>query len=667
MPRLALFGLCLWAATTACSKVPLTNVDAGFELADAVWFEDEHTLFVFYKLQAAQGLGAESQVELGFRTDELTQAFASVSSFPTVHQHVAVDCGQNARCGSTSLRLAERPRQVTLRLRYHREGNVFLATDTLLTIVGAGQRYNHRSLIVYGVFDETNTRVFWRARHQFPNLRNQEVEALGLRRRVSITGRRFGDPGDLLGDNPYGYGAFDTCPPSLQALDANELETRARSALDREPLPAEAAAAPLVCATATVDDAKGRFAATALARKNPQTRPAFPALRSPIRPNRALGYVLRPCTRVISDVHAAMQSQRLLFVDAPEVCIDDWMMPGFAEQLAARIRTRIDEERTRGEDMVLTLALHHDDPTGALADRVEDALSIALAPEREKTTPRLTGAFVFDSFGHGITREPVRQMVLWCPARAGGVLDELPEGAPRACPLLPDVPQLTFGALRASVLPILPTRAQYLRFLETYGEAQAGRMRALTFLAPERTPLSRNVQVGDFGVATFFNDEAISALPGDVFSHCPTEDPRTAAVVFFDEAEATTRLLADLPLVHETAPQPSYALGIAWDFPYLTRLDYQVTVAGAVSAFSLSVPFGISGTNTSYFGTELWRTGEFPLREALLQCERFCDHPTFDSAGVYNVLATFASTYKQECYRPRYPSVLPEEAFPLDP
>jgi hypothetical protein len=312
------------------------------------------------------------------------------------------------------------------------------------------------------------------------------------------------------------------------------------------------------------------------------------------------------------------------------------------------------------------LALHHDDASGQLAGVIETALEQVLPFERDKSSPRVSGAFVFDSFGYAVVRSPLKHLVLWCPANQGDDLDRLPSAAQRSCPLLPDNPDLNLGPFRFSSLPILPTRAQYLTFIGKYSGAQAGRMRELLFLAPERTPISQNVQAGDFGVATFFNNEILTAAPSDAFSYCRSEDPRASAVAFRTALSPDPLPLELLPEVHQEVPKSSYGLGLLWDFPFLLRLEYEVFLAGAASAFSLTVPFGISGTDQAYYGTELWQGGEFPLSNTLLQCTRFCDHPTFDSAGVYNAGTSFRGSYRKQSYRPRYP-VTGDGGFPLDP
>ncbi len=62
----ALLGL---VGVLSCTKVPVSDIDARFDLADAAWFADEETLFFFYELSAEQGLSRFSVVEITYRTD----------------------------------------------------------------------------------------------------------------------------------------------------------------------------------------------------------------------------------------------------------------------------------------------------------------------------------------------------------------------------------------------------------------------------------------------------------------------------------------------------------------------------------------------------------------------------------------------------------------------
>lgn len=652
-------------------KVPIFDIQAAFTLADATWFEEEQTLFFFYRVEAQQGIGEDSSIEVTWRTDDVDQPWTELQTLPQIHTHLPVDCGVNARCGSGSVKVEKVPRQVGIRLRYHREGQLFLTPAPTYNVVGLGPPNTNRSLLVYGVFDEPNARVQWRARHNFPTQRNEQAQLLGLRRDLRVLEPGYGHVAVPV-ENPYGYGLTPTCGGGFTPLGWSPVETNERAKLAPESLPLAASTAPALCARSIVTDARGTFETAAIARKNPEVRPAFPSLRTPIRDNLAVGFVLKPCDREISQQHLDMQIQRLQIEGAPEICLDDFLATGFASTLAARFKTRYDAERLQGRDMVLVIALHHDDTSGKVQAVVEDALQQVLPMERDKTSPRVSGAFVFDSFPYRLKLTANKRTVLWCPAKLPPMipendLDLIPSAAERSCPVLPDFPGLMLGPFSFNTIPILPSRAQYLTFVEKYSEAQAGRTTKLELKAPELTPVSQNVALGEFGVASFFNNESISASPTDAFSYCqPTDLMLQSIVVRVPQLPEQVAPISLLPDVQEQFPQPLYNIGIGWDFPFLTRLEYQVVVAGAVTAFSVTVPFGISGMDMKTYGTELWKTGVFPTGDLLAHCTRFCEHPTFDTFGVYNVQKPFRPGFKMECYRPAFHQ-LDVGGFPLDP
>lgn len=683
----------VWLALTAlagsCVKAPITDINAGFELADATWFEEEQTLFVFYRLSAEQGLNPESTLELTYRTDDVLVPWTPLDQLPPVHEHLGVDCGSTRRCGSMSVKVVRPPRDVGLRLRYHRSGPLSLQAETAYNVVLTGPAHSNRSLVVYGVFDRSNTQVQWRARHQFPTVRNEDATALGLRRRFTISEPAFGALA-LPGDNPYGYGASPACPLAHTPLPWPDRTTSERAIFESGTLPLQASSAESVCAAATVSDAVGAFTTTAFARKNAETRPAFPLLRSPVREGTKVGFVLRVCDRVISQPHLEMQVQRFLLEGAPEICIEDFRQPGFSDRLQARLRERVDALRVLGKDMVLFLALHHDDTSGRLQPAVEAALAPLLAFERDKPSPRVSGAAVLDSLPWRIATPNLRPLVLWCPPPRALMmpdLDQIVPSTPVECPVQADIPELTFGPFRLTSLPILPTRQQYLTFIDRYSAAQAGSMKSITCLAPERTAVSENVQVGDFEQVTFFNNEVITAAPEDAFSFCSQEEPEepldggltpdagppTRAVdrIRFRPSNQPMTVPAPLevlPVLHASAPSPAYTLGLRWESPFLFRAEYEQRVAATATIAVVTIPFGIATQNEEFLGARQWRRESFPIGDALQQCTRFCDHGTFDSAGVYAPRASFRQAYLSRCYAPRFPR--PDDqsgGFPIDP
>ncbi len=672
----------------SCSKVPIFDVEAGFLLADVAWFAEEETLFVFYEVTAEQGLGEPSVIEISYGTDQERVDWTPLSDFPAVHTHLPVDCGSDTLCGSASLHVPLEPRGVDLRLRYHYDGELALDAQPVFNVVGPGQPHSHRSFLVYGVFDESDEWVQWRGRHLFPTLRNEQAEEYGLRRRFLVREQSYGTMGIASAQNPYGYGS--DCPSSFTAAELDEVETEERAVFNLQLLPLDASGDSAVCAESEVTDATGTFTADAVARKNPEVRAAFPELRSPVRDATPIRFFLGPCERTISSEHEALQRQRLLMGDLATTCIDDWESEGFVDELVATMTDAVEAVRAAGDDMVLVIALHQDEP--GVAEVVEEALAEIVPEERHSASPRLAGAFVFDSDIRGLSLADLDPVTLWCPATWPDEDDTaLPNTASLTCAIAPDNPDLELGPFSFGSLPILPSRDQYLDFIDTYSEAQAGYVAALTLRTPEFATTSDHVDVFDYGVATFLNDEIISTDTDDALSYCVGDEYQL--VVFRSEVLQSPDFkgliardcqsgalpedfcaFAQLGLLpidwlaewHALFGETTYEIGIFWEFPFLLRMEYETFAAGSLSAFGLSVPFGVAATGESYLGTSMWTEELFSLQQTLTQCTRFCDHPTFDSSGVYQVSDAFRTTYLSSCYLPDYPEP-GDSGFPLDP
>jgi len=685
----ALVGLAVLStgALASCGKVEIVPVNAEFLQADAAWFQEEKTLFFFYEVTAEQGLGDPSVVEATWLTDDGLVDWTELTDLQPVHTHLPVECGPRTLCGSMSVRVDQEPRQVDLRMRYHRDGELALDADTVFNVVGPGPPDRSRSLLVYGVFDESNRQVQWRGRHLFPTVRNERATFLGLRRWFSVQDQAYGalDADDSAG-RFYAYGA--DCS-GFTPTDLPPVETSER-AIFSQVLPDGASPWPQVCALATTTDAQGVFEAQAVAFKNPETRSAFPELRSPIRQARQVRFFLAPCSREIDAEAEAMQRQRLLSPESevPTTCLDGWDQEGFVDGLIVEFTDAIESARAQGDDLVLVVGVHRDQAGAAAA--VEEALIEVVVDERQRTSPRVAGAFVFDSDARGLDAPELEPTTLWCPSTLP--LDQVPGPSARSCPILPDRPDIGLGPFSFNSLPILPTNRQYLDFIDQYSVGAAGEVTELSFLAPEFAATADHVDLGAFGVVTFLNGESFEAEPTDAFSHCVQEefqpfvirselmqDPsvRQAILQACENDEGVPQALCDaavtgvltlefLPDWHQIFAESSYEIGLFWQFPFLLRMDYEAVLAGAATAFGFSVPFGVAQPSQQLFGSEAWTTDTFSVDPALTHCRRFCDHGTFDSAGVYHPSDDFRTTYAHACYVPDFPEP-GDGGFPSDP
>ena len=665
----------------SCNKVPIYGVEAGFTVSDAAWFEEEETLFVFWEVSAEQGIADPSVMEITYATDDERVDWTRIEDIPTVHAHEAVDCGVNAQCGSTSIHVPIEPREVQVRLRYHRDGELALEPRTVFNVVQAGAPHSNRSFLVYGVFDETNQRVQWRGRHLFPTIRNHHARQLGLTREFIVQDQRYGTAEVADEDNPYGYGV--DCPDAFESTSLSDAGSGEPAVFNTADLPLDASTESTVCGVSTVVDATGTFTTDAFARKNPEVRPAFPLLRSPVDEATRLDFFVGPCNREIDADHEEMQRQRLLMDDAPTFCSDNWQQGAFVDELTAAMADAVETERAKGNDMVLVVGVHRDEVGVAVA--VEEALAQLTPEERHRSSPRLVGAFVLDSDIRVMSLPELEPVTLWCPAGLG-------EGAStRSCAIAPVNPDLELGPFSFGTLPILPSRDLYLDFIETYSKRQAGKVLTQTFLTPEFATTTDHIDLGTFGSITFLNDEHVSTRFEDAFSYCAGEDPVyvyfTSAILsnpdfmavivedcesgaldptFCETAGLGVLPLDFLPTWHSWFGETEYDLGLYWDFPFLLQMEYEAVLGGSVGAFGFSVPFGIATDGEQYLGSFQWENEEFSLEDELTQCTRFCDNPTFGSGGVYHVTDPFRDTYANSCYQPNYPE-LGDTGYPRDP
>jgi hypothetical protein len=676
------------------ARVPLVPANAAFSLADAVWFEDEQTLFVFWRFGADQGLGPTSRIEIGVQTANTLQAPQPVDDYEPVHRHVDVDCGVRGRCGSLSIRVREEPLSVPIRLRWHEDGELVLEQDAALTIMRAGEPWKQRSAVVYGVFDEENAHVQWRLRHQFPNLGNLDVQALGLRRTFRVQDQRVGDldPAARAGfvENPWGYALLPSCPAGFVAHDDDGLATDDRAIFSTNSIDPLLVTRQVVCAAAEVTDATGTFTATALARRNPDVVPAFPFLRTPVAEARRVQFDLVTCTNVVDPAHLQMQQQRLLH-DTATICVDDLEQPDRQGALKARFDAVIDDERLLGDDLVLSVVLNREDADEGIGVAVEAVLQDVLSEERTKTSPRAVGAVVYDSASFEQRIPEAKPYLLWCPAALGiddlaelvdpSVLNQLYHCAVSLDVAVPvDLPE-PFDRLTIAQLPLLATRRQFANYVARYGEGAVGETTKLTLLAPRRGADARDVIIGDgvddlggildpfspfssSDIATFFDDEYLTVLPEESLSVCSGD--ASGNVVVQASLDEMPSALDALPSRHASDPRPRYQLGLRWDGAFYLRFDYRAVIGTTTEVVGLTLPFSPSLPGSVSFREDLWTAASFDLRDELSKCRRFCDHPTFDSAGIYQVLVPFSPGYQNDCYAPRFPTPA-DGGFPDDP
>ena len=176
----------------------------------------EETLFVFYELEALAGLNESSAVEIKFTTDNLTVDWTPLDGFNHVHTHVSVNCGPSKLCGSASISVNQEPRNIGLRLRYHKDGELTRLARPIVNVINDTSAHRGRSLLIYGVFDETNQHIQWRSCHQFPTIRNEQAVTWAFVDISKLSESGYGLRPSPTNDNPYSYG--EPCPNPIEAF-----------------------------------------------------------------------------------------------------------------------------------------------------------------------------------------------------------------------------------------------------------------------------------------------------------------------------------------------------------------------------------------------------------------------------------------------------------------
>jgi hypothetical protein len=359
--------------------------------------------------------------------------------------------------------------------------------------------------------------------------------------------------------------------------------------------------------------------------------------------------------------------------------------------LTNRIESLINDERVVGDDMVLSIVLNREDADEAVAAALEAILHDVLVEERSKTSPRAVGAVVYDSASFTQQFPEAKPSLLWCPAAFG--VDDLAElvdpsvlnqlyhcalGLDLAVPI--DLPQ-PLDRLTIAQLPLLATRRQFTNYVARYGENAVGETTRITVLAPRRGADARDVPLGtslvdteevidpfspfsSTDIATFFDDEILTILPEEALSVCA--GGASGTVVVQAATDEPPQPLDALPARHAVDPRPRYQLGLRWDGAFYLRFDYRAVIGTTTEVVGLTIPFSPSLPGSVSFREELWTAASFDLRDELQKCRRFCDHPTFDSAGVYQVQTAYSPGYQNDCYAPVFPT--PDDGgFPDDP
>jgi hypothetical protein len=664
--------------------VPLIEQQGHLEKVSAHWFENEGVAYVFFSVAEDPELLQRSywQMRYTLRTaaggTELHD-WARIDFNAGVHEHAVVPCGFHRLCGSYSFKTALPLDTFSLRLDYDPESTLFLEQDAASVQAHAkGTDWTQHSALLFGVFDRQNQHVQARVHHNFGDPSSDEIPQYGMKRRFRVR-----DPGlhdaadedvaaaiptnsDFLFDStlctaaPAGAVVADFSGESTWMPDAFATET------------AESG----VCFTADLLDKAGAtlYTGSAFARKNPELANSSYTFETPLKDATKLPIVLRYCEddpqfgKVTDATFFDYQRYITNVPDRPvDLCFKVGAETEFKDAFQRQLAARLTEAKAKNEgahDFVFVIIFHQDLSTEfrKFHQIIAESLAALIDGESANVTPRLVGAFVYDSRVDFRPTAAQRKGIIWCPQELPTGLDPArfaqPDGLSDNCLVTPtaklDLTVINF----VTPLGPFPTLKNYQDYVKKYGDRGTSHAPHLNFSSVPTGPNTRQ-ETGE--TVTFFDGERLVVNPGEIVRLCldrgqPEMLPDLRFRVLGTPDSEPSLKISEVAALWQagTTEATEYQLGVAWEFPFVGREDYEATLSGNVVAV---IPFQKSSTTYEQLGNAKWLREKWPVGDSLEICHRFCGHPYFDEGGVYQIHAAWKERSDFNCPAAVYPKI----------
>ena len=676
--RALLFAMTVFIAT-GCRKIPLREDYGSSDLGVVHWYEHEKVAYLFWTINEDQRrfvnpVWTISYVSESSAGGDEVHPEEELQLAKGVHEHRPGSCGGQRVCMSYSF-VSERPlRQVKVRFFYDAEQP--LSLDISLTV------QNHKadpvasaySVLPYGVFDETNTRVEIRTMDNFGTPNSEDVAKFGLTRiyragaaalfdasAEAIADSRNKTASAYLFPNNFCQGKggsgtsviFNQSDWNTASLDGRDGSSGA--CFDFEVL--DRFGKPLFTKPAAI-----------FARKNPilqdQTGLKY---ATPLKAVVQIPVVVTVCpddpfSASMTDESFLNYQKFVLGISGrpTDVCFRTGSDGQFASRLKSHLAARLTEARSKAVDTrdFLFVILLHDRFSNeflSISRTVAEEAHQLAAPEELRLSPRLLGAFVYGSSVNFQPNSTQRPRVLWCPQ---SLIPEIlrPDAA------LADQNCLTTNALELDlrvinfVAPLgpLPSRDNYSKYVSDYGDTGLTRDPVLKFSS---VPYDENTQMENDLRVTYFASQKYTLGQGELARVCPERLGFLGLSTRVRKADASqdvtgVTLYEASSLWLSGNGQGEYLLGMAWDFPFVGGISYKGTLSGKVIGM---VPYQRSFQSYERLGDSKWQDAEWDFGAMIQKCVKYCDHPFFDEKGTYQVNMMWRDETLGTCPKPAPP------------
>ncbi len=679
---LTLLGLCV-VILPSCTKekVPLRYNTETIEIVAAHWYETENVAYFFFRIKNAGG--SDKNALLEWSTQNSNQPMALDQMKPLnlsegVHLHSLIPCNQDL-CGSFSFFAKQSPNLLKLRLKYHANSPFYAESIEYFQDHLKDRGSFSMSALAYGVFDDRNEHIKLRIESNFGNPTMEEFPLYGMKRKYRSSGFQMMS---WNRDQILHFATFAQSPTLFPSQPCDEI---ARVG-EHLPISGQATVAepggwinvslgkdPTKSGVCFLVDGLTKsghilFSSHGLGRRNPVTRQENYVLKTPIQPANNIPVILQYCNlesntpTLHSELFLNYQKFIIGFGDSPtDLCFQVGKEESFREALKGILQRKLQNARiahaAERHDFIFAVVMNHRLNSEFLAFQqiVAEELNAIVATEFFKISPRLAGAFVYDSNAYFENSHLTKNNIIWCPQDLSIESKKSSETYDRGINCLIDDGKLFKSALLNFLIPMgpFPSLATYESYYNQYGDKGFTKAPRLEIRS---VPINEHSLLDFSSLTTFFEAQTLNFAPGESLRIC-LEKPEVAQL--FDlKFKATSSIASPMDVgslalaINSGSGSGDYLIGVNWNYPFIGNLHYDLPVNGSILGV---IPFQKSLKSQRAIGDAIWNRRKWQIGPLMQKCVRFCDYPYFDEAGVYQIRSNWNETHSP-CLLPKIPA-----------
>ena len=668
------FFVMLSALTSCGPKTPLSDERGFLQVMGAYQVQEEGVSYVFFEIHENPEILANIQLfyatDTGFLPPSGEQTNWQKIDFATdgVHQHRLLGCASKTLCGSFSWPSDLNTYRVHLKMLYHPEGSTTLQDSSSLIYMSTP------SVTSFGVFDGSNEHVQIRNEDNFGIPNRLAAPNYGMTRRFVVRGPAAATVSadamkTLASTQQHNYLFPATfCNTDHQATVVKDFLGYKSWLADTYSMNDGTNG---VCFGIDYLDRNGRFLVhhTGFARRNPRFNSGSYRYTTPLTTAVKVPIVIAYC----SDATGADTARDQTFLDyqkvligtpsaAEDLCFSissaDSFRVSFRNLLAAKL-SAAKTSSTGLSDFVYTIVLHQNltSEFRTIHQIIAEETTTIINAEDALSSPRLVGAFVYDSRSDFKPTSEQQKRIIWCPqTRPIDPSKPITEAEDANC-IVQDVAKIDLQFLNFVVsMGPFPTLTGYKDYVAEHGDRGVARSPELSFASVPQNGMT--FHESETQTVTYFDSEKLVIGASNYARVCWEKEGasllNSLRLRELGQDAATPGLTMSVAESSWRAGVGlgTYRIGVAWDQAFVGKVTYRSSLLGT---FVSVIPFSQSFSSYQMLGDTKWLMNDMDIGNLIQVCSGFCQHPYFDEAGNYQVSVNYNNAQLTGCVTPKYP------------